>query len=133
MIWIMSFFWFLVLELKGLIFLNGFLFRNFHSIFICRIIPVVILLFSFFTFFYFSRKDYYFFSFIYFLVCFLILFCFLVSNSFLFLVSLEITVYPIVFLILSSSKDEEKIVSVFFIFFINIFGSLPFMYFSSYL
>ena len=57
--------------------------------------------------------------------------CFSSSSTFIFLVSLERCVILIIFLIFNLSKDKDKLSSTFFIFFINIVGSIPFIFFCS--
>lgn len=55
--------------------------------------------------------------------------CFLSRRPLLFLITLELCVFPILYVIFNYSKDQDKISSSLFIFFINIIGSIPFMLF----
>lgn len=67
---------------------------------------------------------------VFFLLVFLSLaFCFFSCNSLIFLFWLEICVFIIIFLIFNFSKDQDKVSSTFFIFFLNILGSIPFILF----
>lgn len=93
------------------------------------ILPLVIILIFSFVFSSFDYWDKLKYKRAFFLSCALVGFCFLVSEPIVFLAGLEGTVIPIVILIFSYSKDFDKINSVFFIVFINLFGSLPFMLF----
>lgn len=54
---------------------------------------------------------------------------FLVRDCLSFLILLEITVFPMAFIIFSFSKDLDKLSSILFIMFINLLGSIPFMIF----
>lgn len=56
-------------------------------------------------------------------------FSFLVTDPFYFLLFLELTVMPMSLSILLYSRDEGKITSLTFMIFINLLGSIPFMFF----
>lgn len=71
------------------------------------------------------------FSVIFSFILLILLICFSVSDPFLFLVRFEITALWFVLLIVIFSKDFDKISSSFFIFFFNIFCSIPFIIFCS--
>lgn len=61
-----------------------------------------------------------------------LIFCgasFFFKDSFMFLIFIELSVIPIAYSILNFSKDKDKFHSAIFILFINISGSVPFMYF----
>lgn len=64
---------------------------------------------------------------LFFFVNFLVCLSFPIRKLFYFLLIFELCVYPIFFLIFKFSKDKDKIISVFFIIYFNIFGSLPFI------
>lgn len=132
MIWFFSFFLFFFILIKDKLFLNSYLILDNFSLYILRLVPLIILLiYEFiFPFFRFYLKNLYFFSFG--LVISLVSLTFLLNSSFLFLLVLEITVVPIVVLILNFSKIEDKISSVLFMLFINLLGSIPFFFYSSY-
>lgn len=72
------------------------------------------------------------FFFLFFLIVFLRVLCFLSHRLFKFIVLFEATMFPMIYLIISYSKDLDKISSCFFILCINLLGSVPFIIFSGY-
>lgn len=116
---------------RDYIFLGGFLGVEVFSSMILSIFPFVVffVLKGVFNYVYFSSFN---FSLYCYLRVFLLLwFCFLVRDPLVFLVFFESCAFLIVFLILVYSKDLDKFSSCFFMFFLNLFGSIPFMYFCS--
>nr|AQQ72866.1 NADH dehydrogenase subunit 4 [Leipothrix sp. 1 XFX-2017] len=57
--------------------------------------------------------------------------CFMCTTPVFFLIFFEITVFPMTYLIINLSKDYDKIESAFTMLFLNLVGSIPFMYFIS--
>lgn len=91
------------------------------------IIPMVLLVISMLYFNYVDKREK-FINYIIFLSIFIFTTaCFYMESQFFYLLLLELTVYPITSLILTFSKDKDKITSILFIFSINIVGSIIFM------
>lgn len=106
-----------------------FFYFDLHSIFMMIIFFLVILI-IFISYFNSSNfKDLYFFSIVFSFFFFFIFFCFRTCRRFLFLLSLEICAFLMIFFIFNYAKDYDKISSSTFIFCINIVGSIPFMIF----
>lgn len=117
--------------LKDFVFFCDLILLNSSVFFMVSIsFPVLYLVFSF-LFRNFNFFDNFFYLFLYVFIFFLLNFRFFISSSFIFLVLLEITVMPMSILVVYFSKDKDKIYSVFFMIFINIFGSIPFIIFLS--
>lgn len=64
-------------------------------------------------------------------ICILLSLCFFLGSPFLFLLCLECCVALMFFWMLNWSKDLDKVTSIMHMFFFNIFGSLPFLLYSS--
>lgn len=61
----------------------------------------------------------------------MVLLAFIRKSTFKFLILIEMTIYPLRYLILNSSKDKDKLESLKFIVAINTLGSIPFIIFVS--
>lgn len=120
------------ISLKDNLFINSFFFADKNILFLFFTFPLVFFLISTLLFknsSYFLKK-FYFFSFS--SVFFFLSLCFFRNLTIFFLIFLERCVVFMVMLILILSKDSDKISSVFFIFLLNILGSIPFIIFSFY-
>lgn len=117
-------------SLKDNLFINSFFFADKNVLLLFFTFPLVYFLIS--TLLFKSSgvfiEKFYFFSFS--SVFFFLSLCFFRNLTIFFLIFLERCVVFIIMLILILSKDFDKISSVFFIFLINILGSIPFMIFS---
>lgn len=111
--------------------MNSFSYVDRRSLLMCRVIPLIPLLitqrdFNYTTYGYKKTIHLIIYS-----VLFLVLACFIVTNHFLFLFFLELTIMPISVFLVIYRKDKEKLSSTCFMFLINIMGSFPFIIGSS--
>lgn len=128
MIWIFLFF-FLFLCKKGPIFLTSFMFLDFLSLGISILIPFIIFVVyfgsnNFVGDFKFSES-----LFLFLFISVSVFFTFISSDPFFFLIIFEISVFPITYALMVLSKGLDKIESSFFILFLNLLGSIPFIVF----
>nr|YP_009228540.1 NADH dehydrogenase subunit 4 [Phyllocoptes taishanensis]ALK03803.1 NADH dehydrogenase subunit 4 [Phyllocoptes taishanensis] len=114
---------------KSYSFFSGFMVSDSYSLFMLSICPLTFFLLCSFEFVSVGDREDLDFKFLFFLLMVLVGGAFLAVNPFLFLVALELTVTPMCILILVYSKDYDKLLSVFFMLFINLLGSIPFMMF----
>lgn len=95
-------------------------------VFICPLLISVLLKF---TYGWVGLSEIFKFLFVIIFIVLLNIFCYLSNNLLIFLVSLEMTVFPMRWAILILSKDVDKFSSTSFIAIINIIGSVPFFFF----
>lgn len=134
MIWSLFFFMSIFLRSKPFFFFNMFFNLDTFSIFMICVLPLVFRLITFFSFSWLGRLDKLKFIFMFLCLCRLVLLCFVSCRPVFYLAGLELTILPISLLIFVYSKDYDKILSIFFMFIMNLAGSLPFMLFcASYL
>lgn len=114
---------------KDFFFFSSLFFLDSSILLLVFIFPMVVYL-IFTPFFNFSNfKENLIYKFLVLPVIFFLFFCFSSLNSFYFLIFVENCVIFMVRFIILYSKDLDKISSSFFMFFINIFPSILFMYF----
>lgn len=99
--------------------------------FLVTIFPLIFFVIYSVTFNFCNFKDKIYYNFIFFTLRLFLFFCFSRENPFLFLFFLESCVIFMLVLVFNFSKDDDKVSSTIFIFFINILGSIPFMIFCS--
>lgn len=116
----------ILLRIKLYFFFNLFLFLNSYLLILVSISFFLVVYVGYFLFSYFNSLDFNIYLIFYFSVL-LINFCFVSDNIFSFLIFFELSLIPIVFLILNFGKDFDKLESSYFMLIMNLIGSLPFV------
>lgn len=128
MIWFTAFF-FLLFRSKYILFVSKYFYIDTFSVFMLFLIPFIFFLISEFLNRYTNLLNFKEIFTVVGIICGFLCLSFVSSSPFLFLFRYEICAFPILFLIFRLSKDLEKIESVFFMLFINVFGSIFFIIF----
>nr|YP_009228527.1 NADH dehydrogenase subunit 4 [Epitrimerus sabinae]ALK03790.1 NADH dehydrogenase subunit 4 [Epitrimerus sabinae] len=130
MIWLLIFFSIMMFSCKDYFYLTQLFSLSSSELLMVSISPLSYFLISYFLFNKLGYLESLGYSWLMGLSIFFTSICFMVSNSLVFLIFLEMVMIPICTLIFWHSKDSDKISSVFFMFFLNLLGSLPFILFS---
>lgn len=129
MISFLFFFSFFFLLVKSHFYVVDLFWFSFTRRFMLRIVPLVVFFLTVRIFTQDIRSKQFLLRICFLLALFFSSFSFLVTDPFYFLLFLELTVIPMSISILLYSRDEGKIISLIFILFINLMGSIPFIFF----
>lgn len=130
MIWFIISFFFLF-SLKYFTFLSGLLLFNSLNINIRILVPLIFFLIYYRLHNFLDVKSLNFFTFTFLFISAFVCLTFVCLDPLIFLVFFEICVFPMSYALFILSKDWDKIDSAFFMLFINLLGSIPFIFFLS--
>lgn len=131
MIICLPFFFSFLFSCKEFFILRSFVSLGLLNIGIRRLLLLVLIIFLYYKFFSLYNLKFIFFFFFVVFSLFFVSFTFTVCDIFYFFFFYESCMIPMVILISVFSKDHDKVSSFIFIFFLNIFGSIPFIFFCS--